>query len=72
MNREDAKSLLLEVKENHKKLMECKLPHDFSIDLDTNKEYSKRLQCTKCNAYIFEHNAMWYKRGLEDAKKRLD
>jgi len=69
MNINEAKELLKEVQDNHKKLADCPLPHDFSIDLDPTRNWSKRFKCTKCGGYVYQDKLIWYEKGLADAKK---
>lgn len=64
MNRKTSQEIFNEVKENHKKLRECKL-HDFR-DITLDRKINKKYQCNNCKGEINSINHSWYLRGLRD------
>lgn len=66
MNRDEAKALWQQVRENHKKLASCKL-HDFSIDLTPGKPWGNRYQCVNCGGEVDDTRKEWYEKGLKHA-----
>lgn len=61
-------SLWQAAKDNHRRLQECKAPHDFSIDLRPQQTVGKRWKCQKCSGEIDDAHRVWYVRGLEHAR----
>lgn len=57
------------VQANHAKLNSCTL-HDFSIDMNPDKTWGKRYQCTNCGGHVDAVTKGWYEKGLEHAKAR--
>jgi len=64
-----AQKIWEEVKENKRRLDSCEGVHDFSIDIDPEKNHNKRTQCTKCKGYVWPGNLYWYNKGVEHANR---
>lgn len=60
----DAKKLWSSVSENTKRLASCVKPHDFSIELESN-----RWQCSKCKGEVDEVKKLWYQKGILHGSK---
>lgn len=58
--------IMEEIRANNKLLDSCPKPHQF--ERDPSKPMGKRT-CKKCGWKIGAVHAIWYERGLKDAKK---
>lgn len=58
------------VQENKKRLESCCVPHEFKpVDDSTPASRVRRQVCIHCGGEVDAVNAIWYRQGLEDAKK---
>jgi hypothetical protein len=60
----DANEIWNEIQENHKKIESCN-KHDFSIDLNPDKKFDKKYQCSKCGGHVDAIKKSWYEKGLK-------
>lgn len=58
----DYDRIMQEVKDNHKKLDNCKSPHDF---IKKTEELFPKYVCKKCGGEIEHGEYYWYKLGLK-------
>lgn len=70
MNKVDVNGIWLKVKANSKKLNGCVL-HDFSIDMNPDKQMLKRYQCTNCGGEVDHTTKYWYETGLAHGKGNI-
>jgi hypothetical protein len=75
-SREEAKQLMEEIKENHRKLAACEGPHDFRPSPSQNypavmrdKGMSDRWTCMRCHGWVYHEAHLWYERGRAHGQK---
>jgi hypothetical protein len=68
LSKDEVKNIWLKIKENSKKLEACP-KHDFSIDLEPNKKFNKKYQCTCCGGTVYDQAKYWYEKGFGHGSK---
>jgi hypothetical protein len=68
LKREKIDQIWLQVKENMKLLEACSLPHEF-VDENKDGKMARYSVCRKCGGRVDKLHAMWYRKGLKDAKR---
>lgn len=68
MTKDDARHILEQVKENHKKLDSCTC-HDFSVDLTPDQKMLKKYQCVNCKGEVDSIAKYWYEKGQVNTRK---
>lgn len=56
--------ILVEIRDNMRKLQECSPPHEFEED-KSDKGLLKRSVCKKCGGRVDHSRAVWYELGLK-------
>lgn len=70
LNQEEVKSIVLEVQENHRRLIACKGPHEFEVDLEAcRKSLMQSYRCRLCDGVVNGSAHVWYQRGLAHGAK---
>jgi len=63
LSKETVQEIWEETQANHRRLQECKGPHDFQPVTDGH--FSKAFRCSLCGGEVSATNASWYIRGLK-------
>lgn len=69
VGKKEVNSIFEKVKQNHRKLDNCKTPHEFEPHERIGGEESKiyrNYKCKKCGGILDSINVSWYERGLKD------
>lgn len=72
LSRESIDNIWQAVQANQKTLESCQGPHDFEEDPTDSRPTLKRHVCRKCGGHVSVTAAVWYNRGLKDAREERD
>jgi len=68
VDKETAQQIWKDVKANHKRLDNCKGPHDFRPVPAEGKSLVRDYVCSRCNGKVDAIHKLWYERGLEHGR----
>ena len=64
LSKEEAATIMHEVRENHKNLLACNR-HIFKLHKD--RPLNAKYKCTRCNGVVDSHAYFWYDLGVKHA-----
>jgi len=68
ITKEGIEKLWAQVKLNRVRLLSCKGPHKFTIDITPEKTIGKKWKCELCDGEIDSINKEWYELGLKHSQ----